>query len=113
MVGGVTGPAAEVCALAGRTHLADQIRLHGVIRLAGRYGDRSRPGEPVKQTAWAVRLGERPRSGQSHGNGVQGQPHAGSDHRAVDADVLQIGPEEQFQLARCLRRVPALDCPRD
>ena len=55
MVGGVTGPAAEVCALAGRTHLADQIRLYGVIRLVGRYGDRSRPGEPVKQAAWGVR----------------------------------------------------------
>src|SRR5215813_12444853 len=61
---------------------------------------------------WAA-LGERPPSGQSHGNGVQGQPHAGPDHRAVDADVLEIAPEEQFQLARRLRGVPPFDGPRD
>jgi hypothetical protein len=44
---------------------------------------------------------------------VQGQPHARAHHRAVDADVLQVGPEEQFQLARRLGGVPPLDGPRD
>jgi hypothetical protein len=40
-----------------------------------------------------------PSSAQSHDNGVQGQSHACPHHRPVDADVLQIVPEEQFQLA--------------
>ena len=41
----------------------------------------------------AVWLAEPP-LGESQGNGVQGQSHARSYHRAVDADVLQIGPKE-------------------
>jgi hypothetical protein len=32
-------------------------------------------------------------SGQRQGDGVQGQVHAGSHYRAVDADVLQIAAE--------------------
>ena len=43
---------------------------------------------------------ERDTSGrQSEDDGVQGQPHARPHHRAVDADVLQVRPEQQFQLA--------------
>jgi hypothetical protein len=30
---------------------------------------------------------------QGHGDGVQGKAHAGPDHRAVDADELQVAPE--------------------
>jgi hypothetical protein len=30
---------------------------------------------------------------QGHRDGVQGQPHAGPDHRAVDANELQVAPE--------------------
>jgi hypothetical protein len=41
----------------------------------------------------------RPPSGQSEDDGMQGQSYRRPDHRAVDADVLQIAPEEQFQLA--------------
>lgn len=37
--------------------------------------------------------------GQAQGDGVQGQADAGSDHGAVDADVLQIVPQQQLQLA--------------
>ncbi len=44
---------------------------------------------------------------------MQGQPHASPYHRAVDADELQIAPEEQFQLARRLGGVPPLDGPGD
>jgi hypothetical protein len=44
---------------------------------------------------------------------VQGQPYARPYHRAADADVLQIAPEEQFQLARGLGGVPPFDGPRD
>ena len=39
---------------------------------------------------------ERPPSGQSEDDGVQGQPHGCPHDRAIDADVLQIAPEEQF-----------------
>src|SRR5215471_10683613 len=52
-------------------------------------------------------------SGQSHGDGVQGQSDARSHHSAVDADVLQIVPEEQLQLTGRLRGVPPLDGPGD
>src|SRR5262249_47417360 len=55
----------------------------------------------------------RPASAQGQGNGVQGQPHARSHHGAIDADVLQIAPEEQFQLTRRLRGIPSLDGPGD
>jgi GNAT superfamily N-acetyltransferase len=40
-----------------------------------------------------------PRSGEGEGDGVQGQADARADHGAVDADVLEIAPEEQLQLA--------------
>ena len=59
------------------------------------------------------KLGEPPSSGQSQDDGVQDQSHACPHHRAVDADVLQIAPEEQFQLARRLGSVPPLDSPGD
>src|ERR1700755_91483 len=48
-------------------------------------------------------------SGQAEGDGVQDQAHAGADHRAVNADVLQIAAEEQLQLAGRLGGVPTLD----
>jgi hypothetical protein len=38
----------------------------------------------------------RPPSGQGEGDGVQGQAHGRPDYRAVDADVLQVAPKEQF-----------------
>jgi hypothetical protein len=41
----------------------------------------------------------RPLSGQGENDRVQGQPHGRPHYRAVDADVLQIAPQEQFQLA--------------
>src|SRR5690242_7716561 len=52
-------------------------------------------------------------SAESHGDGVEGQPHARSHHGAVDADVLQVASEEQFQLTRRLRGIPPLDGPGD
>jgi len=53
--------------------------------------------KPARPPARPVALGAS--SGQSQDDGVQGQPHARPHHRAVDADELQIAPEEQFQLA--------------
>jgi hypothetical protein len=53
----------------------------------------------LPQVTTPVDHSERPPSGQSQDDGVQDQPHARPHHRAVDADVLQIAPEEQFQLA--------------
>ena len=44
---------------------------------------------------------------------MQDQADAGADHRAVDADVLQIAAEEQLQLAGRLGGVPPLDGPGD
>lgn len=54
-----------------------------------------------------------PRSAQGQDDGVQGQAHACPHHCAVDPDVLQIVPEEEFQLARRLGGIPPLDGPGD
>jgi hypothetical protein len=55
---------------------------------------------PMNRTRrWPVagrRPGCVPSSGQGLGYGVQGKSNACSYHGAVDADVLQVGPEEQF-----------------
>jgi hypothetical protein len=48
-------------------------------------------------------------SAQGQDDDVQDQAHAGADERAIDADVLQVAAEEQFQPAQRLGRVPALD----
>src|SRR6185437_3411904 len=52
-------------------------------------------------------------SAQALDDGVQDQAHAGADHGAVDADVLQVAAEQQFELVRRLGGVPALDGPGD
>jgi hypothetical protein len=52
-------------------------------------------------------------SAVSKGNGMQGQAHARSHHCAVDADVLQISPQQQLELTRRLSGVPVLDGPGD
>ena len=44
---------------------------------------------------------------------VQGEADARAHDRPVDADELQVASEQQFQLGRRLRRVPALDRPGD
>src|SRR5215469_4388292 len=48
-------------------------------------------------------------SGQRQDDGVQGQADAGSDHCAVDPDVLQVVSEQQLQLGRGLCGVPSPD----
>jgi hypothetical protein len=49
-------------------------------------------GKLILWTHRAMELCKPPPSGQSEDYGVQGQPDARPDHRAVDADVLQIAP---------------------
>ena len=43
------------------------------------------------------------------GDGVEGKAGEATDHRAVDADVLQVRAEQQLETARRLRRVPSFD----
>jgi hypothetical protein len=50
------------------------------------------PNHPSAATA-ATAATASPDLGQGQGDGVQSQPHAGPDHRAVDADELQVAPE--------------------
>ena len=61
---------------------------------------RPRTGPGVARTIGEASQGpitpETSPSGQGLGYGVQGQPYACSYHGAVEADELQVGPEEQL-----------------
>jgi uncharacterized protein len=50
---------------------------------------------------------------ERQGDGVQGQAHSSTHDRPVDADELQVTPEQQLKLGRGLRSVPPLDRPGD
>jgi hypothetical protein len=48
---------------------------------------------PATKATTATKATPGPDLPQGHGDGVQGQAHAGPHHRAVDADELQVAPE--------------------
>ena len=54
-----------------------------------------------------------PGSAQQHGDGVDEQPDQRADHRAVDADELQVPPDLELEAPAGLLRVPARDGGRD
>jgi hypothetical protein len=51
--------------------------------------------------------------GEREGDGMQRQANPSTHDRPVDADELQVPPEQQLQLGRGLRGVPPLDRPGD
>src|ERR1700759_4345331 len=71
--------------------------------------------QPTLDTIRTLISGDSPRAqarlADRERDGVQRQPPPGTDHGPVDADELQVAPEQQLQLGRRLGGVPALDGP--
>src|SRR5947199_9020344 len=50
---------------------------------------------------------------QGDGDGVEGEAGEAADHGAVDADVLQVGTEQQLETPGGLLRIPSVDGSAD